>query len=221
MKIRRSDPLRVQVYDYLRVQMNSGNIKPGDFINQAELMETLQVSRSPLRDSMMQLEAEGFVSIIPCKGVKISELTLDVVRHIYEIAGALEAAAFESVFPLVDSKVLDELERITGLTQDAMKSGDYSICNENNLAFHEVLLGLCDNEQLLKTLRCSRERLFNFPWLGIEESARRWESSYWDEHRTIISLYRKGNPREIADFVRYVHWGFERSVEQIKILYHL
>lgn len=226
MMLHRSEPLRKQVYDYLRELLISGRLKAGDFINQAELIEKLGVSRTPLRDSLMQLEAEGFVSIIPCRGVQINPLTRDTIRHIYQICGALEAAAFESAFALMDENRLERLLDISKRTEALMEKGDFSACHENNLDFHETVLELCSNEDLLKTLRCGRERLFHFPNpstrdLSAAQELASWEGTYWIQHRKIVEIFRNGTFRELGDYMRYVHWDFDGVEDRIAAFYNL
>jgi DNA-binding GntR family transcriptional regulator len=227
MTLYRSEPLRKQVYDYLRELLISGQLKSGDFINQAELIATLGISRTPLRDSLMQLEAEGFVSIIPSKGVRINPLTRDAVKNIYQISGALEAAAFESVFRLVTEERLNRLEELTCETESLMNKGDFSQCHKNNVTFHETILELCDNKELLKMLRSSRQRLYHFPGVQTPDLSTAvaqltsWEREYWVQHHKIVALYRKGTPREVADYIRYVHWDFEGVEESIALFYRL
>ena len=89
--------LREQVYEYLRDAINRGDLHPGSFLDQRRLSESLGISKTPLRDALIQLETEGFVSILPRRGVVVNELTLDDIRHIYEIVGALEGVALVSV----------------------------------------------------------------------------------------------------------------------------
>ncbi|MDR1378826.1 MAG: GntR family transcriptional regulator [Synergistaceae bacterium] len=227
MMLYRSEPLRKQVYDYLRELLISGRLKAGDFINQAELTASLGISRTPLRDSLMQLEAEGFVSIIPCKGVRINPLTRNAVRHIYQISGALEAVAFESVFHLVTEERLNKLEELTRETENLMSADDFGLCNENNVAFHETILELCDNEELLKMLRRSRQRLYHFPGVKTPDLSTAvaklasWEREYWVQHHKIIDLFWRGTPREMADYIRYVHWGFEGVEDRIMLFYRI
>jgi DNA-binding GntR family transcriptional regulator len=226
MTLYRSEPLRRQVYDYLRELLISGRLKAGDFINQADLTATLGISRTPLRDSLMQLEAEGFVSIIPCKGVRINPLTRDAVKNIYQISGALEAAAFESVFHLVTEERLNELEELTRKTESLMDKGDFGLCHENNVVFHETVLELCDNEDLLKMLRRSRQRLYHFPGvrtpdLSTVAKLTSWEQAYWAQHHKIVELFRKGTPQDMADYIRYVHWDFAGVEDSIALFYRL
>ena len=52
--------LRGQVYEYLRAAINSGELKPGFFLDQNSLSTEMGISRTPLRDALIQLEAEGF-----------------------------------------------------------------------------------------------------------------------------------------------------------------
>ena len=85
--------LKEQVYDYLRVQMNEGRLRPGAFLNLNDISRELGMSRTPLRDALFQLESEGFVTIFPRRGVVVNTLTLEKIRNIYEILGALESAA--------------------------------------------------------------------------------------------------------------------------------
>ena len=227
MTIYRSDPLRKQVYDYLRGLLTSGRLKGGDFINQAELTAKLGISRTPLRDSLIQLEAEGFVSIIPSKGVRINPLTRDDIKNIYQIYGALEATAFESVFGLVTEEKLKELDELTCKTEALMNKGDFGMCYENNVAFHEAILTLCDNEELLKMLRRSRQRLYHFPGVLTPDLSTAaadlasWERGYWAQHHKIIDLFKNGTAQEVANYIRYVHWDFHGVEDRILLFYGL
>jgi DNA-binding GntR family transcriptional regulator len=68
--------LKDQVYEYLREQMHRGEILPGSVINMDETARKLGVSKTPLRDALLQLEMEDFVSILPRRGVVVNVLTL-------------------------------------------------------------------------------------------------------------------------------------------------
>ena len=104
--------LRTQVYDYLRDQMKLGVLKPGASINIKELSEELGVSRTPLRDALLLLQANGFVTILPQRGIIINDLTVQEVKYIYEILGGLESRLLISVWDKIGKKELDEMRRI-------------------------------------------------------------------------------------------------------------
>src|SRR3989338_542914 len=84
--------LREQVYDFLRAEMASGGLQPGAFLDLNELAQRLGVSRTPLREALLNLENQGFVTVLPRRGFRLNELTLDDIPPFYEIIGALEAA---------------------------------------------------------------------------------------------------------------------------------
>jgi DNA-binding GntR family transcriptional regulator len=90
--------LKEQVYEYLRAQLEKGEMRPGTAFNIEETSKRLGVSRTPLRDALLQLEMESFVSIFPRRGVMFSSLTLQDIKNYYEIMGALESTALLAAF---------------------------------------------------------------------------------------------------------------------------
>ena len=83
--------LSEHVYTHLRRQMNSGGLTPGSTINIGEIAEQLGISKTPLRDALIHLECEGFVTILPRRGVLVNELTISDVKHAYESIGLVES----------------------------------------------------------------------------------------------------------------------------------
>ena len=81
--------LKEQVYEYLREQLHKGKIRPGSFINMDETSRKLGISKTPLRDALIQLEMEGFITILPRKGVYVNVLTLQDIKDYYQVIGAL------------------------------------------------------------------------------------------------------------------------------------
>ena len=79
------DSLRERVYQYLKDAMSAGKLRYGEFLDQDSICETLEVSKTPLRDALIRLEAEGFVTILPRKGVYINPISLDFIKSAYQI----------------------------------------------------------------------------------------------------------------------------------------
>ena len=78
--------LREQVYDYLRLAMNRGDLVPGASVNLNEISEKLGISKTPLRFALLQLENEGFVTILARHGVAYFSETPGEVGHQVEVA---------------------------------------------------------------------------------------------------------------------------------------
>lgn len=155
--------LKEQVYDYLRVQMNEGRLRPGAFLNLNDISRELGMSRTPLRDALFQLESEGFVTIFPRRGVVVNSLTLEKIRNIYEILGALESAALLLVAVRFRDGDADLMEKYNQQMRKALDHNNFSVFYEANLRFHNVYLDMLDNAEMLHAIKIRKERLYDFP----------------------------------------------------------
>jgi len=206
--------LREQVYDHLRRLLNRGELRPGAPLDLDALEARLGVSRTPLRDALLQLESEGFVNILPRRGVEVRPLTRDDVRHLYEIIGALEGAALLAAFPRLGRVETAALRRLNREMKRAVEAGDFDRYYERNLAFHDVFLDRCDNERLVGLVRTLKQRLYDWP--RRRGFVKAWERASVGEHAAFARLVAKGETRAAADHLRDVHWSYtvqERFIE--------
>jgi len=125
--------LKNLVYKYIRDQMQSGELKQGDTINMERTAHRLGVSKTPLREALIKLEAEGFVRIIPWRGVFVSELKLQDFKDCYQIIGALECCAIQAAAPLLTKQEVARMARIEAEMRDALASGDFDRYYERNV----------------------------------------------------------------------------------------
>ena len=117
--------LRVQVYDYLQEQMRVGILEPGASISVNTMIKELGVSRTPLREALLLLQEQGFVTILPQRGVKINTLTMGDVQNIYEILGGIESSALLTVFHKIGEKEIRRMKQLNqkiGWTQKVAKN---------------------------------------------------------------------------------------------------
>jgi DNA-binding GntR family transcriptional regulator len=199
-------PLREQVYDYLKGELNRGALAPGGYLDLNAIARELGTSRTPLREALLQLASEGFVTILPRRGVVVNALTLDEIRHVYEIVGALEGAALLAASPRLTRARVSRMRALSLDMKRALKKGDFTVYYQKNLAFHDVFLGLCDNARLVRTVRLLKERLYDFP--RKERYVKAWEEASVLEHDAIAGHLGRGDFGAAADYLRDVHWSF-------------
>lgn len=212
-----SKSLREQVYEYLRVQMNNGRVRPGAFLNLNEISSELGMSRTPLRDALFQLEFEGFVTIHPRRGVVVNALTLEQIRSIYEVLGALESAVIiYSALRFRDSDA-DLMEKYNRQMSKALDQNNFSAFYTANLELHNVYLKLSDNGEILRLIKVNKERLYDFP--RNKTFVKEWELHSVGEHDELIALLRRGDFNGAADFMRDVHWSFSVQERFIRKYY--
>jgi len=199
--------LKEQVYEYLREQMRSGEIMPGSAIDMETTSKKLGVSKTPLRDALLQLEMEGFVSILPRRKVVVNALTLRDIRNSYEIIGALEGTALQSAFDHLKEPELRLMERLNAEMKEAIDRDDFDLYYEKNLAFHDVFLRLSGNDSLKKTVTTLKKRLYDFP--RPKGFVKEWEEASIGEHADLVALIRQRNKREAAAHIRDIHWSYK------------
>lgn len=211
-------PLREQVYDYLKRKMNEREIVPGTSINLRKMSSQLGISKTPLRDALLQLEGEGFVTILPRKGIVVNALSPKDIKDYYEIIGALESSTIRTVAPLITPEVLGEMSAINDAMENAWHSGNVDFYHDLNTEFHCVLPRLSENGHLVRLLSNYRRRLYDFlPRRNdlIDE----WEVSSMADHRHLVNLLDAGKFEEAATLLQNVHWSFALQDQFIQSYY--
>jgi DNA-binding GntR family transcriptional regulator len=212
--------LRERVYEYLQNEIQANRLVPGSFIKLNKISEQLGISKTPLRDALIQMECEGFVSILPRRGVLLKRLTLEEIRDILEIIGALESAALRHVFDRITRRHLDKMEKLNQqmrrhIIEKSFETFDpqfYSL----NVAFHDVFLELSRNREMKHLLGTMKQRLYDFPRLAY---IKEWELANCDEHDRLIQYIRDGEKDAAARFWQGSHWGFEAHEPYIREFY--
>jgi len=199
--------LKEQVYEYLREQMRRGEILPGSAIDMEETSKKLGVSKTPLRDALLQLEMEDFVTILPRRMVVVNSLAEGDIRNYYEIIGSLESMALLKAFDRLKKSEIDDMQRLNDGMKKAIEANDFDRYYEKNLAFHNAFLNLCGNASLVKLVNNLKKRLYDFP--RPKEFIKEWEESSILEHQALIDLVRKGRRQDAANHIRDVHWSFK------------
>jgi len=212
--------LRQQIYEYLQKEIQAGRLVPGSLINLKEISDQLGVSKTPLRDAIIQMECEGFVSILPRRGVLLKRLTLDEIKDVLEIIGALESAALRSVFDRITPRRIDKMEKLNAQMRQCIQEKSFEEFDPQyyslNIAFHNVFLELSNNTAMKQLMTTMKQRLYDFPRIAYMKD---WEWANCDEHELFINYIRKGDKSRAAMFWQETHWGFEAQENYIRKYY--
>jgi DNA-binding GntR family transcriptional regulator len=209
--------LKEQVYEYLRGQLGKGELLPGSSINMDETSQKLGVSRTPLRDALLQLEMEGFVSIFPRRGVVVNHLTLQDIKNYYEIIGALESAALMAGFDRLNTAQITKMKSLNAEMKRAIEQDNFNLYYQKNLEFHEIFLGLSENQNLLKIVNTLKKRLYDFP--RQQGFVKAWEETSIGEHEDLVRLIEEGKKEQASSYIRDVHWSYRVQENFLKKYY--
>jgi DNA-binding GntR family transcriptional regulator len=211
-------PLREQVYQYFRNEMQHGHLIPGSSVNLNQISLELGISKTPLRDALIQLEAEGFVTILPRRGVLVNKLTLAEIQNLYQIIGSLEATVVLAVFEKLTKSHVDRMKQLNAEQISSLKKKDFEKYYRLNLDFHDVFLNLSDNDTLKRIITPLKQRLYDFPRRGYFED---WEKQHLEEHEKLINAIAKSKRKLAASIIRDQHWCFDVHKKYLDRFYGL
>ncbi len=144
--------LKEQAYRALREMIAARRFSSGIWINVEELTKELGVSRTPIRQAMKQLEAEGLVTHLPNRGIRMAEMTLEMARDLYQVREVLEGLAAGLAAENISAEALAGLRKILAEQSAIVKKKDllrYSISDFN---FHQLIYDSCGNRLLKEQL---------------------------------------------------------------------
>ncbi|MGD1975181.1 MAG: GntR family transcriptional regulator [Desulfobacterales bacterium] len=197
--------LRKEIFTYLSNQIECGALTPGSLINVRKLTEELNVSRTPLREALAQLEIQGLVSILPQRGVRINVLTYEDLLNLFEIIGTLESQVVFTVFDKITDKKIDQMKRFNRAMEQAIDNGKNRNFHETNIRFHKVFLDLSGNHELTHYVSGLKRRLFGF---ALKSYRDRFKRAIVAEHDVFIALLKEGDRKSAANYLKDVHWKF-------------
>ena len=152
------DPLRIQVFNALEDAILNGSYKEGrseegDSLNELRLSKSLGVSRTPVREALMQLELEGLVKNIPNKGAVVVGISEQDVEDIYEIRIRIEGLAAKLCAEKITGKELEELEQCMALQEYYLKKPDSAKeMGELDGEFHRIIFAASKSRPLQNVL---------------------------------------------------------------------
>ena len=127
------------VFDTIRENIISWNIKPGTKISEKEISDALGVSRTPVREAFIKLAKEGIVEVIPQKGTFISYIDLDQVEESRFIRKALEIAVIRLAAKEISEAYLEKLKEILDKQKESVKTKAYEVFYDLDEEFHRQI----------------------------------------------------------------------------------
>jgi DNA-binding GntR family transcriptional regulator len=201
------------VMDYLKKQIIDGELIPGGEINFKSLCETLGVSRTPVREALIQLMKDGFVEVLSRKAFRIKKLSAKDIKDMYFVGGLLEAEILKDAAENMTSDDIRKLEIITDHLKKAFKESDSYNYYLHNTAFNQFVQSFCTNRVLVDQFSKLRERLY---FTSKSLSSAGFEEIMLKDHCKMTAILEKNDKKEIENFVKNDHWDFLRNHPYLK-----
>jgi DNA-binding GntR family transcriptional regulator len=136
-----------RAYESIRQRIVTGELRPGEALDERALMAATGAGRTPVRDALLWLAHEGLVEITPRRGTFVSSVQLDDVQQIFDLRVAMEGVVAQAVI----SRVTDaDLAVLDGLIADVEAVEDVASDPVVDRAFHDALLQIAGNRYLAR-----------------------------------------------------------------------
>ncbi|MFD6419047.1 GntR family transcriptional regulator [Streptomyces sp. NPDC060194] len=189
--------LREQIREHIVDGIVSGRWKPGERIVERRIAVELEVSQTPVREALRELESLRLIESAPNKGVRVRDLSAADLDEIYPVRAGLEQIAAELAAERLAADV-SALEPSVAALYEADRAGDSEAQVRHTVAFHRELVRAAGNAVLLHTWEGLGIEVFtalSIRWLGTVQQ------SYAEEHEALVEAFRRRDPR-IGELVK-------------------
>lgn len=188
--------LRIRVFNALEDAILNEKYKDGDSLNELKISAELGVSRTPVREALMQLELEGLVKNIPNKGAVVIGVSQKDIRDIYEIRTRIEGLAARLCTEKINADELKALEKIADLQEFYLSKNDFEQIKELDGDFHNIIYNASRSRPLKFMLTNFHNYIKRARNISVQTEGRAGKTVA--EHRAILQAIRDGDA-ELAE----------------------
>jgi len=192
MRIRIPENLTRQAYRSIRDEILLGKLNSGRRLTEDYFAERFEISKSPVREALNRLEAEGLVKIVPRRGAFVVDFSVQDVKEIYELRELLENAVVRGL--KIKPKITSELRKILGRAKECIRKNDKLNYISADAAFHTILSKASENSRLSAILESMHNQLLILRHRTFELSGR----TSVVEHGQILDALIQGKQRLAA-----------------------
>lgn len=181
--------LYLQVADRVRTLIYSHKLAPGSAIDEKALSDSFAISRTPMREALKVLAAEGLVELVPRRGCFVRRLEMDELAELFPVMAVLEGLCAREAVKRLDDAGVALLEALHADLEQHAADGDIDAYYETNFRFHQAVQDLSGNRwlqrsvtDLRKILRLARHTQLTLPG-RLQHSL--------EEHRRIMAAFRQ------------------------------
>jgi DNA-binding GntR family transcriptional regulator len=197
-------------YDRLKRFIMTLELSPGEPIVAEKLAHRLGVSRTPVRDALMRLEADGFIESISNNNMIVSRLTSRRIIGLFQVRKPLECLAIRLAIPNITGDQLDELSvRFQEIGQKIRDKPELHFENDTN--FHQLIFTAADNDWLIRILRPLNEHGYRIRRLAAYSFGEHVLAAH-KEHCQILEALKK---RDVEDAERIMETHLTNTCNRI------
>ena len=185
--------LVADAYRALKEAIRDNVFAPGDQGSEQEIALRLGMSRTPVHEALIRLQAEGLVRIVPKRGIVVLALSPDDMREVYDVIIALEGMAAESIAAMAEPerrRIAAELSSINAEMKIALQREDLDAWAYADDRFHRALIDRCGNTRLARMANSIMDQSHRARMMTLRLRAKLMKSV--TEHQSLVVAIRNG-----------------------------
>ncbi len=194
LKIRDYKNAREAAFEKIKEAIIKGYFKPGEKLVEQTLAQEMGVSRTPVREAIRRLEAEGFVVSIPRKGVVVSRADKEEIVQLYSIRAELEGLAARWAIENADEDDIRKLDEAISRMEETAASGDLDGVVQSNALFHDAIAQASKSRILCTLLKTLQDNIQRFRFQSLHLPGR--PEAALAEHKEIVAAIKEKKTEE-------------------------
>lgn len=193
---RRAEGVRLR----LEREIFSGALLPGERLDENGLARRFGVSRTPVREALLQLSSAGLIEMRPRQGAVVAAITVQQLLQMFEVMAEMEALCARYAARRMGPAERQALERAHKACVDLARRRDPERYYEANRIFHELIYSGTRNEYLEETTRTLRNRLSSYRRFQLHQAGR--VANSLSEHDAVVTAILAGDADRAAAAMR-------------------
>ena len=210
-----SQNLHEAIFQKLRLLLVEGKIAPGSKLNERELAESLHVSRTPIREAIRRLAADGLVELITNRGAIALQLSLEDVIHTIDVIADLEGFSGELAANNITNTTLSELEALQYEMMASYARRDLSSYYKLNLRIHHLINQAANNPVLTQLFSQVNARIEALRFRSNQDGVK-WEKAVEEHQEMLDALKTRDSVRMRKIMIQHVRNKRDVVVQLLK-----
>lgn len=176
-------------------------------LTEADVCKMFHISRTPAREALIELTANGVLAKIPNKGYRIKELSEETKLEIYDLIACLDSMAAKLAVPAITTEDVERMRELADMIDVAIKYKNYKKYYDLQEEFHNVYIEKCQNEQVTKMLNRAKSSVAEY-WNPVTNPNDLFDelAEANKEHREIVRLIETKDICGLRSYLEDVHW---------------
>ncbi|MFS0749988.1 GntR family transcriptional regulator [Oceanobacillus sp. 1P07AA] len=184
--------LKDVAYQEIKAKILEEHYEAGQFLSERTLIDELGMSKTPIKNALVRLESEGFVTVSSKQGIIVNDISIERINDIYNLRIALETFNCQELYHRITEEQLKELEDNVQVTKEAAENKDVKLFATLDHEFHLAISEFVGNKEITRVLLNYQDHLRRITLRHLKKDPGRVEKFY-SEHVEVLDALKTGD----------------------------